>query len=158
MNTSDKTPVEKQARPITERERLQKKLAAKGGAPTGPAITGMGGVDKKSIKEAIAESEARELDFDPSDRMKSVARLMEDVPRLKAAGKTQEEIKTELGPIYEEFPELFKKVYAGEDLGQLALMMKMMEHMDKRELTPHQASVIIGRHLANEYIPDHLKK
>ncbi len=116
------------------------------------------GMEKKTVKEAIAESEARGLDFDPSARIEAVNKLMSEVPRLKESGLTLNQVKKELGELAEQYPELLKKIYEGEDLKQLELMMKMMEHMERRELTPHQASVIIGRQLANEYIPTHLQE
>ncbi len=114
--------------------------------------------ERKSIKEALAESEARELDFDPTDRIAAVNKLMQEIPALKKEGKTLQEAQEALGDLFEQYPELFKKIYAGEDLSQLELMMKMMAHMDRRELTPHQASVIVGRQLANQYIPADLMK
>jgi len=116
------------------------------------------GMEKKTVKEALAESEARGLDFDPSARISAVNTLLKEVPRLKNEGRSLDAVKKELGELAQQYPELVKKIYGGDDLKQLELMMKMMEHMEKRELTPHQASVIIGRQLANEYIPENLKE
>jgi hypothetical protein len=113
--------------------------------------------ERKSLTESIAEAEARGLDFDPATRMKDVEYLLKNIPRLKSEGKSKTEIQEKLSDLYEKYPELFKKIYAGEDLAQLELMMKMMIHMERNELTPHQASVIVGRQLANDYIPDELK-
>jgi hypothetical protein len=115
-------------------------------------------MEKKTVKEALAESEARGLDFDPSARISAVNTLLKEVPRLKNEGRSLDAVKKELGELAQQYPELVKKIYGGDDLKQLELMMKMMEHMEKRELTPHQASVIIGRQLANEYIPENLKE
>jgi hypothetical protein len=113
--------------------------------------------DKKSITEAIAESEARQLDFDPSDRMKIVGELLKSITKMKKDGLTLQQVQETLGDLYMQYPELSKKIYSGEDMGQLELMMKMMEHMNRKELTPHQASVIVGRKLANDYIPPEFK-
>jgi hypothetical protein len=109
--------------------------------------------ERKSITAAIAESETRELDFDPTARIEAVKYLLSEIPRLKKEGNTQEQIQETLKDYFEQYPELFKKIYSGEDLAQLELMIKMMSHIERNELTPHQASVIVGRHLANEYIP-----
>jgi hypothetical protein len=109
--------------------------------------------ERKSITAAIAEAETRELDFDPADRISAVKVMLREIPRLKEDGKTQEQIQETLKEYFEQYPELFKKIYSGEDLAQLEVMLKMMTHIERSELTPYQASVIVGRHLANEYIP-----
>jgi hypothetical protein len=135
------------------RAKLQDKLLARGATLSQPPTE-----DRKSIKEALAESEARELDFDPAARVRVVKQLLAELPRMKAAGKTMENVQEEMSDLYEQYPEIFKKIWSGDDLDQLHFMIKMMDHMEKRELTPHQASVIIGRQLANTYIPDNLRE
>ncbi len=138
---------------MSMQDKLRKKLNSRAVNP----LIGPPKEDRKSIKEALAESESRELDFDPSERIKAVNTLLEEVPRLKSEGKTLQEAQDEKKELFEQYPEIFKKIWSGENIEQLQFMMTMMEHMDKKELTPHQASVIVGRQLANKYIPEHIK-
>lgn len=110
-------------------------------------------LDRRSVQESMAEAAARPLDFDPVTRARYISDHVTIIKRLIAADKTEAEIRSEVGDFAISHPELFKKILAGEDLSQLAGMIRMLEQMGRGNLTQHQASMIVGTHLAERFLP-----
>lgn len=114
------------------------------------------GLDRQSITEAIAEAKTRDLDFDPAERSISVKQNILRMVEMMRIGKTEQQIREELAPFVEQYPELFKKVLSNDDLTPLQNMMNLMDRMAAGSLSQHDASVIVGQGLARAYIPKNL--
>ena len=56
----------------------------------------------------------------------------------------------------EQYPELFKKLLAKQDLGPMQSMLTMLDKMADGSLSQHQASVIIGKKLVDRYVTPQL--
>jgi len=110
-------------------------------------------LDRRSVQESMAEAAARPLDFDPATRIRYITDHVNIIKRLIAADKTEAEIRSQVGDFALAHPELFKKILAGEDLSQLAGMIRMLEQMGRGNLTQHQASMIVGTQLAEKFLP-----
>lgn len=73
---------------------------------------------------------------------------------LRRENKNEEEIRQLVGRFADDYPQLFKKLIAGEAQadGSLRTMLAMLERMGKGELTQDQASVIVGQRLYDTHI------
>lgn len=115
-------------------------------------------VERKSAVEAIAEAANRPLDFNPEERLTFLKGALRQVMEMQDEGKTVDEIRAANPILAERFPELFKKVTGrGEDLTPLLSMFGLMEKMSSGEMSHHNASVIVGKGLAEKYMPAHLR-
>lgn len=76
------------------------------------------------------------------------------VKALKEQGKTKEEITKEVKQFVEDYPQLFKMVVGNENLNEASLrtMLSLLEKMGTGELSQHQASVIVGQRLYDNYV------
>jgi hypothetical protein len=76
------------------------------------------------------------------------------VKSLKEEGKTKDEIKEEVGRFAEDYPQLFKVLVNNEGYNEATLrtMLSMLEKMGSSELSQHQASVIVGQRLYDNYV------
>lgn len=115
-------------------------------------------VERKSAAEAMAESAARPLDFNPAERSQILKENLRKVLELQDAGATANEIKATVPILVEQFPELYKKVTTpGEDLTPLLGMLEMLDKIGSGSITHHNASVIVGQALASKYMPANLR-
>jgi hypothetical protein len=76
------------------------------------------------------------------------------VKLLKEQGKSKEEIKEEVERFAEDYPQLFKILTSNEGYNEATLrtMLSMLEKMGTSELSQHQASVIIGQRLYDNFV------
>ena len=79
---------------------------------------------------------------------------IQKVKELKEQGKTKDEIKAEVGRFAEDYPQLFKMLVSNEGYNEATLrtMLSMLEKMGTSELSQHQASVIVGQRLYDNYV------
>jgi hypothetical protein len=76
---------------------------------------------------------------------------------LKIAGRTVEEIKERVPEFARDYPNLFETVTqpGSYDPTNLQTMLAMLDRMGQGSLNHHQATVIVGKRLAEKYIrPD----
>ena len=125
-------------------------------APAAAAAPPASGLDRQSITEAIAEAKTRNLDFDATERSMTVKQNILTMVEMIREGQTEEQIRKELAPFVEKYPELFKKVLSNDDLTPLQNMINLMDRMAAGSLSQHDASVIVGQGLAKAYIPKDL--
>ncbi len=125
-------------------------------APATARPAGPPGLDRQSITEAISEAKDRSLDFDPAERAMTVKQNILKMVELMRAGKNERQLREELAPFVEQYPELFKKVLSNDDLTPLQNMMNLMDRMAAGAMSQHEASVIVGRGLADAYIPKNM--
>jgi hypothetical protein len=115
-------------------------------------------VERKSAVEAMAESAARPLDFNPAERSQILKENLRKVLALQDAGATTAEIKDAVPDLVEQFPELYKKITTpGEDLTPLLGMLDMLDKIGAGSITHHNASVVVGQALASKYMPANLR-
>jgi hypothetical protein len=88
------------------------------------------------------------------DRASYIKANVEKVNKLKAEGKTKEEIQEEVSRFSVDYPALFKMLMNTETYNEASLrtMIVMLERMGSGQLTQDQASVIVGQRLHDTYI------
>jgi len=110
--------------------------------------------ERKNIREAIAEAESAPLGFLPKERALFVRSMVETIGNLVSQGKSISEI-TQLFPEFaRDYKNLFEAITSpsGYDKQNLKVMLAMLDRMGNGQLTQHQASVIVGKKLADQYI------
>ncbi len=110
-------------------------------------------LDRRSATESMAEAAARPLDYDPASRALFIRRSLQSIQSMIDLNATQPEIFAAHETFANQYPELFKKLIAGEDVTQLNSMLHMLDQMATGSLSQHQASMIIGTRLAERYLP-----
>jgi hypothetical protein len=113
-------------------------------------------VERKSIQEATAEAESRQLDYDPAIRATYIRMMVRDISEWVASGESENSIRQRASEFVEQYPELFKKLLAKQDLGPMQSMLTMLDKMADGSLSQHQASVIIGKKLVDRYVTPQL--
>ena len=116
-------------------------------------------LERKSINEAIAEAQARPLEYDPQVRVKYVRDMVSTVGGHIESGKTKEEIASLEPDFSEKYKNLFDTLTqtGGYNKQNLTTMLALLERMGQGELNQHQASVIVGQKLAEKYVNPSLK-
>jgi hypothetical protein len=110
--------------------------------------------ERKNIREAIAEAESAPLGFLPKERALFVRSMVDTITRLLDQGKSVDELQS----LYPEFARDYKNLFeaitspSGYDKQNLKVMLAMLDRMGNGQLSQHQASVIIGKKLADQYI------
>ena len=115
---------------------------------------------RRNTREAMLEAANRPLDFEPKSRALYVRDMCKKVEDYLAAGKGPEEIKALVPDFVRGYKNLFEMLTqpGGYNKQSLKTMLAMLDRMGAGELTQHQASVIIGKRLADTYIkPDQLE-
>ncbi len=110
-------------------------------------------LDRRSVTESMAEAANRPLDYDPASRAQFIRRSVQSIQNMIDLDATQPEIFSAHETFANQYPELFKKLLAGEDVTQLNSMLHMLDQMASGSLSQHQASMIIGTRLAERYLP-----
>jgi len=116
----------------------------------GPRDTG------PSIEDSIRDAESRSLDFPAIERATYVRTMIHRIREFQAAGKTLDDIKERLPEFVRDYPHLFETVTGPDfDPSTLQTMLTMLDRMGNGSLNHHQATVIVGKRLAQKYIqPD----
>lgn len=109
---------------------------------------------RRNLRDSIAEAEATPLGFLPKERAIYVRSMIETITNLRTQGKTLEEIKDRVPEFVRDYKNLFEMLTSpsGYDKQNLKVMLAMLDRMGDGQLTQHQASVIVGKKLADQYI------
>ena len=109
-----------------------------------------------TIQESIRDAESRPLDFPAKERAIYIRSMIERTRDFLAAGRSVEDIKTLLPEFARDYPHLFETATGPDfDPSTLQTMLAMLDRMGDGSLNHHQASVIVGKRLAQKYIrPD----
>lgn len=132
-------------------------------APYNPYVGGMPTttrpetLDPESVQSAMAEAQNRPLDFDPKTRAQFIREHVRDIQAAIAADVTEAELRSRFATFISGYPELYRKLLAGEDISNLNSMLAMLDQMSQGNLTHHQASMIVGTRLAERYLPHNLR-
>lgn len=115
-------------------------------------------MENKSLTESIAEAESAPIGFEPLTRSKYIKDNIERIMEYKKNGIDDKDIFKNCSEFAEQFPELFKKILSGNDISTLNTMLLMLDKMGEGTLSQHQASVLIGKKLANDFISPIINK
>ena len=113
-------------------------------------------LDRQSIAEATAEAEARPLEYDPTNRAVYVRTMLQDIALWMSQGDSEGIIRARVPEFIENYPELFKKVIARQDLAPIQTMLAMLDKMGQGQLSQHQASIQVGQKLVDRYVTPQL--
>lgn len=114
-------------------------------------------VHRQTIDEATAEAEARPLDYQPAQRAAYIRAMLRDIPQWMAQGETEEAIRLRVPAFVESYPELFKKIIRRQDLGPIQTMLQLLDRMAKGGISQHQASIVVGKKLVDQFVTPQLK-
>jgi hypothetical protein len=114
-------------------------------------------VHRQTIDEATAEAEARPLDYQPAQRAAYIRSMLRDIPQWVTQGETEEAIRLRVPAFVEAYPELFKKIIRRQDLGPIQTMLQMLDRMAKGAISQHQASIVVGKKLVDQFVTPQLK-
>jgi hypothetical protein len=109
-----------------------------------------------SIEDSLREAETRSLDFPATERAIYIRAMVARTEEFKAAGKPLEYIKTQLPEFSRDYPHLFETVLQADyDRNSLQTMLALMDRMGQGSMNHHQATLVVGKRLAQKYIqPD----
>ena len=110
--------------------------------------------ERRSLRESIAEAEAAPVNFMPKERAIYVRSMIATIEGLQAQGKTVEEIKERVPEFARDYKNLFEAATdaSGYSKQNLKIMLALLDRMGEGSLSQHQASVIVGKKLADQYI------
>lgn len=110
--------------------------------------------DSRNDAERIAEAATRPLDFQPKERAQYVRDSIMLVEEYQKQRLTTEQIKEKVPTFARDYKNLFEMLTqpGGYSKQSLVTMLAMLDRMGAGELTQHQASVIVGKRLADAYI------
>ena len=111
---------------------------------------------RTTIDEATQEAESRPLDFDPATRARYVRDMIKNIQLWLSQGDTDEQIKPRIGLFPENYPELYKRLIARDDMGPINAMLLMLDKMAEGTISQHQASIVIGKKLVDRYVTPQL--
>jgi len=111
-------------------------------------------MERRNITEAIAEAEAKPLEYDAQVRAVYVRSMVSTIGGHIEDGKTKEEIGLLVGNFTVKYKNLFETLTqtGGYNKQNLTTMLALLDRMSQGELNQHQASVIVGQKLAEKYI------
>ena len=91
--------------------------------------------------------------------------VIKDVEALKkrlvemGPNKNEETLKEEFKTLNEGFPTIFSKVVDGSmDMGRLKFMLKMIGEIEKKKISKHDASVVVGKELVENIVKPQMDK
>lgn len=106
-----------------------------------------------SIEDSLRDAESRSLDFPAKERAIYVRAMVTRARELKENGMVIDDIKERLPEFARDYPHLFETVTGDDfDPSTLQTMLAMLDRMGQGSLNHHQATVIVGKRLAQKYI------
>lgn len=111
------------------------------------------GLDKESVQSAVERAKAEVHTFNAKERVEYIRKMIACVEKYRNQNRSVEEIKQLLPEFYEQYKNLFEMLTAveGYDQSNLNTMLAMLQHMDKGNLSQHEASVVVGKRLYEKY-------
>ena len=110
-------------------------------------------IDRESYEEASRKAALAPQEFNAKERSEYVKAMVARTLDYQREHKTVEEIKERLPEFARDYKHLFEMITSpdGYDASNLQVMLSMLEHMNKGNLTQHDASVIVGKRLYSKY-------
>jgi len=109
-----------------------------------------------SIEDSLRDAASRSLDFPAAERAIYIRAMVKRTQELRASGRSLDDIKGLLPEFVRDYPNLFETITGSEfDQSTLQTMLVMLDRMGEGQINHHQATVIVGKRLAQKYIrPD----
>lgn len=110
-------------------------------------------LDRESYESAAARASSQQLTFDPKERSRYVRSMVALVLQYRRERKTVDEIKERVPEFAEAYKHLFEMITAPEGFDQrnLDIMLAMLDRMGSGSLSQHEASVLVGKRLFDQY-------
>jgi hypothetical protein len=110
-------------------------------------------LDRRTILEASEEAKLKPTNFAAKDRAAYVEAEVNTVRGLVALQKTRDEIKEHCLLFATEYPTLFEYALKPNfDSKNLLIMLTLLNRMGEKQMSQHQASVIVGQRMSDKYI------
>ena len=109
---------------------------------------------RQNTRQAMEEAANRPLDFDPKTRAYYVRESVKELEEYQRQGLNFDEIKAKMPIFARDYKHLFEMITnpRGYNKQDLKTMLAMLDRMGEGSLTQHQASVIVGKRIAEQYI------
>jgi hypothetical protein len=93
------------------------------------------------------------MEFNPKERSQYVRSMVARTIEYLREGKTVDAIKERLPEFARDYTHLFEMITSptGFDTKSLQIMLTMLEHMGNGNLSQHDASVIVGKRLYEQF-------
>ena len=89
---------------------------------------------------------------DTSNVQSEVDRLKKRVDEM-GRNKNEEVLKEEFKDFFEKFPTIFNKVVEGTmEMGRLKFMLKMISEIERKKISKHEASIVVGKELVENIV------
>ena len=107
-----------------------------------------------SINAAAARAANEPTRFNATERSAMIRTHVSQIRRMRAEGKTRDQMKLIYPEFVESYPNLFEMLTRpeGYDERSLSMMIIMLERMGTGRLSQHEASVKVGQHLLNAFV------
>lgn len=110
-------------------------------------------LDRRTVLEASEEAKNKPTLFEAKDRATYVESQVRSIRALTALHKTDSEIRATMPEFAKEYPTLFEYALKPNfDTQNLKIMLGLLHRMGDKQMTQHQASVIVGQRMADRYI------
>ena len=111
------------------------------------------GLDRESVQNAVERAKTELHTFNAKERVEYIRKMVACIHTYRSHNRSVEEIKGLLPEFYEQYKNLFEMVTAeeGYDESNLNTMLAMLQHMDKGNLSQHEASVVVGKRLYEKF-------
>ena len=85
-------------------------------------------------------------------KIQNIIKVM-DKKKITGQNKREEYFWTNHGDMMKRYPFLISHMCSGNNMNILNTMFRHLEEIEQGEITQHDADVIVGQKLANEYLP-----
>jgi hypothetical protein len=114
----------------------------------------MEGFNPDGIRAAAAEAQNAPTRFNATERSAMIRTHVAQIRRLKAQGKTREDLALLFPDFCENYKSLFEMLTRpeGYDDRALTMMITMLDKMGSGNLSQHEASVKVGEQLLQKFV------
>jgi hypothetical protein len=110
-------------------------------------------LDRRTVLEASEEAKNKPTLFEPKPRATYVDSEVRKIRALVMLHKTDSEIRKEVPEFAKAYPTLFEYALKPNfDYQNLKIMLGLLNRMGDNKMSQHQASVVVGQHMADRYI------
>ena len=110
-------------------------------------------LNRESIENASERARNAPVEFNPKERSQYVRNMVARTIEYLREGKSVDAIKERLPEFVRDYTHLFEMITSptGFDTKSLQVMLSMLDHMGNGNLTQHDASVIVGKRLYEQF-------
>lgn len=110
-------------------------------------------LDRRTILEAVEEMKDKTTEFAAKERAVYVEAQVNKIRAMAAAGSAESDIKMKFPEFIANYPTLYQyAMKPGFDANNFRIMLTLLNRMGDKQMSQHQASVIVGQRIADKYI------